>query len=163
MTAKKKLALAALLVVGTAAAGPLPVTLTDPVRGGETKLDAGAAALHVVFFATWCPPCMEEMDRLRDLSERWEDRGYRLVLIAVATRHRPDRLAELAARERPPGTLLFDAEDRARRAFGADELPAHVVLDARGREVARAGALGDEIERALRQLLGRPLRDPKSP
>ena len=35
-------------------------------------LEAGPPALHVVFFATWCPVCVDELDRLARL---YRDRG----------------------------------------------------------------------------------------
>jgi len=131
------------------AAGPLPLTLTDPSAERRVVLEPGAPVMHLVFFATWCPPCIDEFDRLADLDARWEESGYRLVLIAVPTRHTAERLARFGADRRLPGELLFDAEGTAMKALGAESLPTHLLLDADGKIVLRGEALGEDVIREL--------------
>ncbi len=60
----------------------LGATLTDPVTGKPVVIQPGKGALHIVFFATWCPTCMEELPRLGEIEARWGTQGYRLVLVA---------------------------------------------------------------------------------
>jgi thiol-disulfide isomerase/thioredoxin len=136
-----------------AAPGPLPVTLSDPVAGDDVELRPGAPVLHVVFFATWCPACVDELDRLADLEMRWAESGYRLVVVAVAARQEPRRLARFASDRRPPGLFLHDREGRAQKSFGADRLPAHFLLDSSGAILARSGALDDAFMDALKRYL----------
>jgi thiol-disulfide isomerase/thioredoxin len=152
--AKRALIVWALLLLGfvTAPAGS-GLRLEDPRTGKEVTVGPGARALHLVFFATWCPPCVEELERLAELKARWGDRGYRLVIVALQTRHTASRLAGFADGREVPGEFLFDAEGRAERAWKAGEVPTHVVLDASGKEVARSGSLDDGIESALERLL----------
>ncbi len=138
---------------GSARAGALPLSLEDPASGGPVALEAGAVALHLVFFATWCPPCRAELAELAELETRWDQDGYRLVLIAVRSRHSAPRLVEFATNERPPGRVLFDADGRAQRALGAEHLPTHVVFDRQGNEVVRSGALGGGIEAEVERLV----------
>jgi thiol-disulfide isomerase/thioredoxin len=129
------------------------VSLQDPRTGDRVGLEPGAAALHLVFFATWCPPCVLELDALAELEARWGERGYRLVLIAIQNRHTAPRLAGFVTERKPPGRLLFDVDGLAQKRWNAERLPEHVVLDARGREIARAGALEAGIEAAIRGLV----------
>jgi len=151
-------ALALVLVwLGGALAAPA-VHLVDPETGKPVELPLGAEALHLVFFATWCPACIDELTDLAHLDAHWSDEGYRLVIVAVRTRHDAARLAEFVADERPPGRMLFDSEGVAEQRWGAKRLPTHVVLDANGKEVARSNALGPEIEAALERLLDEPRR-----
>jgi thiol-disulfide isomerase/thioredoxin len=139
----------------------LPVALEDPASGSTIELRPGAPALHIVFFATWCPPCMEELDRLAEIEARWEERGYRLVLVAVKTRHTPERLARFAADNQPPGELLFDSEGRAALALGGEQLPTHFLFDAAGKEVHRAASLDDGVIDALDNLMWELERAPE--
>ena len=141
-----------LLWLGGALAAPA-ARLLDPETGKPVELPVGAQALHLVFFATWCPTCIGELTDLSELDARWSRKGYRLVIVAVRTRHDAARLAEFIADERPPGRMLFDSEGVAEQRWGAKRLPTHVVLDANGKEVARSSALGPEIEAALERLL----------
>lgn len=151
-----RLAAAALLILSPlalAAEGPLPVRLVEAARGEEVRLEAGAAALHVFFFAVWCEPCLRQIPQLAETADRWRDAGYRLVLVGVPERQSAERLARFAAESAPPGEVLFDASGEASRAFSVERIPEHVLLDSGGRVVARGPvpeAVGDdEIRRAL--------------
>ena len=146
--------IAGLLLAAWLGAPSVAARLEDPRTGKVEQIAAGAKALHLVFFATWCPDCVEELDKLRDLEARWADRGYKLVLVAVKTRQTADRLAEFVTENNPPGRLLFDVKGEAAREWKADRLPTHVVLDASSAEVARASELNGSIDEALGGLLG---------
>ena len=141
-----------LLWLGGTLAAPA-VRLMDPESGKPVELPLGAPALHLVFFATWCPRCTDELNGLAELEANWSQKGYRLVIVAVRTRHDTQRLADFIAGERPPGRLLFDSDGTAEQRWAAKQLPTHVVLDASGKEVARSSGLGPEIEAALERLL----------
>lgn len=120
-----------------------PVSLHNPVTGQTAGLEIGAPVLHIVFFALWCPPCLDELEALRQLHARWAERGYRLVLVAVQTRHTAERLTRFAAEHDLPGELLFDIDGAAEQRFAAAGLPTHLLLDESGEVVLRADAVGD--------------------
>jgi len=50
--------LVAAIGVSTARADE-PLVLVDPRSGAAVRLEPGAPALHLVFFATWCPQCLD--------------------------------------------------------------------------------------------------------
>lgn len=130
-----------------------PLEAVDPVSGRTVTIPVDGPATHLVFFATWCPPCVKELDALSRFAERWEEQGYRLVLVAVSSRQSAERLKALLDDREIPGRLVFDADGRLQKRFGAEGLPTHVVLDASGAEVHRADAHGDGVETALTGLL----------
>ena len=149
---------AAVLAAASASGAPspdpsLPLTLTDPVRERPVELHPGAPVLHLVFFATWCPPCRDELGRLTELVTRWGDRGYRLVVIAVPARQSAERLREYLATEAVEGEFLFDATGAAQTKFRTKHLPSHVLLDTSGEVVLRAPSLNDEIESTIERML----------
>ncbi len=147
-------AVAALASAGVAHAAPaaLPLDLIDPRSGAPARVEAGAVT-HLVFFATWCPECLDELPELAETEARWRSRGYRLVLVAVRHRHDADRLGRFAADTPPPGRHRWDREGRAAQRFGVGTLPIHVVIGRdgteRGRFEAAGPALGAAIERAV--------------
>ena len=134
-----------------------PVALQDPVSGKSIQLQPGEGVLHVVFFGTWCPPCVEELEQLAELEARWEARGYRLVIIAVQNRHDRERLNRFVERHDPPGRLLFDSTGAVEKKLRGSRLPTHIVFDAQGGELARSSALDAELEQAVERKL-RPRR-----
>jgi thiol-disulfide isomerase/thioredoxin len=132
---------------------PPLLTLTDPVHEHRVHLRAGAPVLHLVFFATWCPPCRDELPALYDLVARWGDRGYRLVVVAVPARQSTARLREFLATESVEGELLFDEIGAGPAKYRITQLPLHVLLDASGEEVLRAPSLDHEIESAVERMM----------
>ena len=132
---------------------PRSMTLTDPLTGKSVALEAGAPLLHLVFFATWCPPCRNELPRLAELEARWRDGGYRLVLVAVPTRQSVERLRGFHETGQAPGELLFDSLGLLQAALGADQIPAHVLLDARGSVLLHGPALDSQIEAKIQEVL----------
>ena len=104
------------LLASLPAAAGLPVELTDPMTGERQSINRGPEGLHIVVLATWCPECLQELDRLTDLEARWSSRGYELVLLAVKTRHDRDRLRRFASQRELPGRLLFDESGSAAHA-----------------------------------------------
>lgn len=142
------------------AADKLPLKLVDPASGEVVSVDAGPAALHLVFFATWCPPCRAELEQLADLEATWGEQDYELVVVAVQARHDRERLQRFARESSPPGRLLFDSGGEAQKAWQATHLPTHVVLDRTGQEVARSGALDATIEAAVERLVSLRKRAP---
>jgi thiol-disulfide isomerase/thioredoxin len=129
------------------------MTAADPSTGAAVAIDPSLGPMQVTFLATWCQPCMSELPRLADLEDRWKPDGLRLILVAVATRQTPERLREFLGQGPLPGRLLFDADGSVARAFGATTIPLHVLVDRRGRIVARANALDSAFAQAVERLV----------
>lgn len=89
-------------------------------------------------WATWCGPCINELPSLVRLQEALpQDRIT--VLPLDLERHDAQKAQEFLQRhglERLP--LYIDRNFTAVRAFSANELPLTILIDAEGREIARA-------------------------
>ncbi len=129
------------------------IAAVDPKAGALVALDPSQGPMHVVFFATWCRPCLAELPKLADLEDRWKPDGYRLFVVAVETRQTPDRLRELLAQGPFPGRLLFDAKGEVAAAFGAGTIPMHVLVDRQGHISARSGTLDAPFTQAVERLV----------
>jgi cytochrome c biogenesis protein CcmG/thiol:disulfide interchange protein DsbE len=109
-------------------------------------------ALLVVFWASWCKPCVEETD---DLLALVADLPERLGVVVLS--HDDDLGAAEAhfGRVTEPAFLLrLDAGKSAAAAFGVDRLPAaFVTVD--GGLVARFDGPGRWSSAGMRRLLGR--------
>jgi cytochrome c biogenesis protein CcmG/thiol:disulfide interchange protein DsbE len=111
----------------------------------------------LVFLAHWCPHCRAELPVL----VRWLDNGRlpsRVRLYAVSTAVRPGvpgypPSGWLREGGWPAPVLADDPAGSAATAFGLSGYPFFVLLDGRGRVVARAG--GEHTPRDLDRLLAR--------
>ena len=67
------------------AASKMPSFVLPDVVTGEnvdSKSLAGKTLL-ITFFATWCPPCMQEVPALIDLQEKYSKEGFSVVALSV--------------------------------------------------------------------------------
>jgi cytochrome c biogenesis protein CcmG, thiol:disulfide interchange protein DsbE len=120
--------------------GPAPAVL-PPTR---------APATLVVFWATWCPPCRDEVGPLRALAQ---DPPRDLPVVTFGQDESGANVAEFFGGRVPPELgYRADSDHRAAAAFGVDVLPAaFLVVD--GQLVARFGGARDWNSREMRRLL----------
>ncbi|MGH9869262.1 MAG: TlpA family protein disulfide reductase [Candidatus Polarisedimenticolia bacterium] len=146
------LALAALLAGGlqsqapqaaerVAVSQPLPaeVIAVQSLDGSMIDLSArlrtpqeGRAAL-VVFWGTWCAPCIREIPELKELQRFYGKRG--LEVIGVGLKSGEETLSGLANAAEAHGItypIYFDARGEAARVFGVTALPAAALIDGAG-------------------------------
>ncbi|MFY1829147.1 TlpA family protein disulfide reductase [Myxococcus fulvus] len=129
-------------------------------EGGVLKLEELRGQVVMLdFWATWCPPCREEMPALVKLAKEYESQG--LVFLA-ASRDDGDmapKLVDNFIRRHLPDLkpYVVYADDDMARAFEVNALPTLYFLDREGKVTdAQRGALSEDalrrrIERALKQ------------
>ena len=122
---------------GAPDAAPARVALTD-LDGAPQSIDAVDAPLRLInFWATWCPPCREEIPLLVQVQNYYRTQGLQIIGIAV---DQPDVVAEF-------GTLMginypsWIADDpfALMKHYGNRDgaLPYSVLLDRGGAVVSR--------------------------
>jgi peroxiredoxin len=111
---------------------------TLPDHAGQPFALASLRGRVVVlnFWATWCPPCVEEMPELAELHREIAPRNALVVGIGVDS---ASNVAQFAAKSPYPYPLLVAGMGgiELARSFGnrAEALPFTVVIDRRGRIV----------------------------
>jgi thiol-disulfide isomerase/thioredoxin len=95
------------------------------------------------FWATWCPPCQAEVPILREMSERYKDRG--LVVVAISVQETsPADVASYAARYDLGYTIGFDGSGHVFDAYRGYALPTQFFIDQHGVIASIVGAPLDE-------------------
>ncbi|WP_395664642.1 TlpA family protein disulfide reductase [Methylocella sp.] len=107
----------------------------------QEATQAGATLVHV--FATWCEPCRAEMLPLARLAQRLRGRVRVVALDAGEPQTRVRRFfaQDFFAREFPEGPpfeVVFDEARALLAPLRVETLPTSLLLDASGRERARA-------------------------
>ena len=105
--------------------------------------DLRGKAVWVNFWTTWCPPCQSEVPILRDLAERYRDRGLVLVGISVQETS-PADVKAYADRYELGYTIGFDGSGKIFHAYKGYALPTQVFIDPNGVIASLVGAPLDE-------------------
>jgi cytochrome c biogenesis protein CcmG/thiol:disulfide interchange protein DsbE len=143
---------AAGLVAALACSEPAPPSYTRLHDRAPRLDDLPGGTRLVVFWATWCPPCREELPGLRALAR---DPPPALTVVTYGEDEDQEPVRALFGGD-PPPELAYraDAGGRAAKAFGVDVLPA-AFLVAGSRLVARFDGPRDWNSRGMRRLLAR--------
>jgi thiol-disulfide isomerase/thioredoxin len=148
-----------------------PLKLTRPAKPVPSVVFAGVdGKLHTLaefkgrlvllnLWAPWCAPCVKELPALAALQKALPQERFAVVAVDVGR----DTVAEagsfLAGHNARSLPAYLDSNTSLFRAFGAYGLPLSVLIDAQGREIARAEGPADwsapDSVRYLRRLAGR--------
>ena len=115
-----------------------PYTQFAGPDGPMTISDFRGQVVLVNLWATWCPPCIEELPWLDQLNQEIGGEDFQVVAIAVEPRVEEraraflERLGVSSLELYTDETLQF-----ATALGGADALPVSILYDERGREVGR--------------------------
>lgn len=144
--------------VDTAARGPVDFTLPQLDGPDRALRDWRGRVVVVNFWATWCPPCREEIPMLVQLQRQRGAEGLQILGVAIDT---PDnvRAFHQAVAMNYPILMGGDAGIDLMQNFGniSGSLPYTVIVDRDGSITARK--LGQlhraELEQMLAPLLGK--------
>ncbi|CAN5895696.1 hypothetical protein BH23GEM9_BH23GEM9_31030 [soil metagenome] len=104
------------------------------VLGGDTLrlADLRGDAIMLNVWATWCPPCREEMPGLQLLHESYGGRGLHVIGVSVDSRGAESAIREFAADHGITFTILHDPGELVGRQFRITGVPETFLIDATG-------------------------------
>lgn len=145
------------------AENPAPVAaakFTDAAGASKTFADFAGRVLVVNFWATWCAPCVEEMPSLNALQANLGGEGF--AVVAVNQDRKGAEVAQpfLEKHGWTSLSLYTDPRSEAVRDTQVRGLPTSLVIDRKGREVARLEGTTDwnspEMVATLKKLIEEP-------
>lgn len=131
-----------------------PALSVPLLGGGSIELaDLRGRPVWLVFMATWCPTCLDELPQMGSFAARYEGEG--LVVAAIDVGEPEDVVAECMDRLGVLFPVGLDQDGRAADQWGVLVPPIHFFIDAEG--VVREGALGgigrDVMAASLRTIM----------
>ncbi len=151
--------------------GQLPAvslrTLDGSIVRADTLSNAGKPIV-LAFWATWCKPCLLELNTLHRLFPKWRtETGVRIIAVSIDDARTSAKVAPFVRARGWQFDVYLDENGDLRRALNVTDIPHSFLLDGSGRIVwqHQAYSPGDEEElyRALRRLLQENSQHNQSP
>ncbi len=99
--------------------------MIDPIADGKGNV------LLINLWATWCPPCVEEMPSLKNLDNIMQGKKFRIYAISMGESRTP--VEKFRNSRKLPFHILLDSSQSLFDLWGLESLPTTLVLDKKGR------------------------------
>lgn len=106
----------------------------------------------VNFWATWCPPCREELTRVQsDLIDRFADRAF--VFLPISRGEEQATVADFRTKMNYTFPMGLDAERTIYDQYASNYIPRNFLIDQQGKVVmATVGYEPEEFERLIAKI-----------
>jgi thiol-disulfide isomerase/thioredoxin len=111
---------------------PAPeLTLVDLAGNSVSLKDHLGSVVLVNLWATWCPPCKEEMPTLQTFYEKYKKNGF--VLLAIDQEETLEVVTPFVNKYDLSFPVWLDEDYMAQRVFNTSNLPSSYVIDRAGK------------------------------
>lgn len=119
------------------ATAAIDFTVPD-VTGAPLRLaDFKGKVVFLNFWATWCPPCKEEMPSMERLYGRYREKGFAILALAIDSVN-TEGVAAFAKKFKLTFPIGLDPKMTVANQYAVRGLPATFLIDKRGTVVAVA-------------------------
>lgn len=118
---------------------------------GELRPPTKNKKQHVVilsFFATWCPPCHQEISELREVLAEFNNSDIKLILINL--KEDQTKVASFLKRQNYPGLILLDKFGMVASKYGVTSLPRLFVIGKDGVLVWKTKGYQENLKEKIR-------------
>lgn len=110
-------------------------TLKD-LQGRKFKLsEQRGKPVVLVFGATWCPSCREEIPHLKEIYANYTRKG--VVMVNIDIDEPQAQVVRFAEKYKLPYRVLVDERAQVARSYHVRGVPSYILLDKEGRFVCR--------------------------
>jgi peroxiredoxin len=106
----------------------------------------GKGPVYIALWATWCKPCIKELEIVSRMYEEYKDRGFLLVGINEDSGRSYSKVKSFVKAKGWTFPILLDSDEKVKRDYRAFGLPYSVILDPEGNIIHTAYGFrpGDE-------------------
>ena len=150
----KKFILAAMaLVLSVSAFAALPSVQLKDINGKRVdtaKLNNDGKPYIISFFATWCKPCLRELDAINEVYPDWQDEtGVRLIAVSIDKAQDESKVKPLVNSKGYEYEVLLDPNGDFKKAMGVNMVPTVFVIDGKNNIIDTRTSYSDGSEEHL--------------
>ena len=114
----------------------------------ELYKEVGDGPILLSFWATWCKPCLEELNEYKQIYSEYKDKGFKMYAISTDDENTVAKVKPLVKSKGYNFPVLLDTNSDAVRLYYAQSVPYSVILDKKGMIIySHLGYMkGDEIK-----------------
>ncbi|HEV8201868.1 MAG TPA: TlpA disulfide reductase family protein [Candidatus Polarisedimenticolia bacterium] len=135
-------------------------TLKDLDGKPHRLKDLRGRVVHVVFWATWCMPCLDEVPDLKAAYARYHDQGFEILGVTVPMSQSPEKVREFVTKQEVHYPILWDEGMELMNRYRVDSLPRNFLIDREGIIRYAGASLPDNYEEYLKYSLLKPAAAP---
>ena len=112
----------------------------------------GKKVVHLVFWSTWCPKCLMDMAKLKELWKTIENSPYEILAINVGLNESKKRINKIRSEYQIPFRIVLDNKSEVTRNFGVMSIPFNIIIDKEGAVTDRFSDLPKDPKDLLNKL-----------
>lgn len=112
----------------------------------------GKKVVHLVFWSTWCPKCLLDIGKLKELLKTIDTSPYEILAINVGLNESKERIKKIRSEYQIPFRIVLDNKGEVTRDFGVMSIPFNIIIDKEGGITNRFSDLPKDPESLLKKL-----------
>lgn len=102
--------------------GGTDIKLSEVVKNNKAAL--------LVFWATWCPHCVNEIPQLKQLNADYGSKGLKILAVDIGESDK--KVGSFAKKEGIDYAILLDTDSAVANQYGVTGIPANILIDNSG-------------------------------
>lgn len=117
------------------------------------QLVSSKKAVLLNFWATWCPPCREEIPGLVSLQKKYEAEGFTVLGVSIGESHK--KVSNFAKKMGMNYPVLLDSDQKVGESYQIVGIPTSYLYDSTGALVGEYHAYTPELVADIQKTLSR--------
>jgi len=98
----------------------------------ELNAEVGEGPILLSFWATWCKPCIEELNEYKKIFEDYKDKGFKMYAISTDDERTVAKVKPFVKSKNFMFPVLLDTNSDIARLYYAQSVPYSVILNKKG-------------------------------
>ena len=168
MTTIKRALLSALLLVLLTATGyaqgtrSIPELTIKTLDGKEiltSTFENDGKPYVISFWATWCRPCLKELNAIAEIYDDWQEMGFKVIAISTDDSRTRANILPMVNGRGWEYEFYYDENGDLRRAMGVNMVPHTFIVNGKGEIVSQHTSFADGMEWEMYEKLQKLLEE----